>query len=81
MTRLEFDRFIADCRSRGFNYVKTSGGQMPLEDWRPYGSFDGGNPGIEKYIGGFEWLDDNQVADYPAEEPHATSFTGVWTLC
>jgi hypothetical protein len=83
MTRTEFDALLATVRAKGFTHVLTGGGPLPLDQWRPYGAFDGGNPGIEEHIGGFRWHDDSRIADYPpvgsaAERSGMPS--GVWTL-
>lgn len=83
MTQDQFDVVLADIRSKGFTHVMTGWGALPLDKWRPYGAFDGGNPGIEKHIGGFEWYDDKRIADYPPGGPSTRSDrlpSGVWTL-
>ena len=81
MTREQFDRFVAAVKARGFTHVRSGGELVPLAEWRPYGAFDGCNPGIEEHIGGFEWLGATSVADYPplSERP-VTGVCGVWTF-
>lgn len=78
MTRKEFDDFVYSARERGFKLVKTAGGPIPLSAWRPYGAFDGCNPGIERHIEGFVWLDANRAGD---GEPHTGFASGVWEFC
>lgn len=78
MNRAEFDAFIESCYQRGFEYVNTPAGPVLLSDWHPYGSFCGCNPGIEKYIGGFRWIDTDQAVDYPTTD--YTGISGVWTF-
>ena len=69
MTPDEFDNFCDEVRFRGFNSVETSAGILPLDQWRPYGVFDGCKPGIEKYIKGFEWVPPNGAVDVPLDPP------------
>jgi hypothetical protein len=81
MTREQFDAFRAEVRARGFDAVKTGGGVVPLEEWRPYGAFGGGNPGIGEYMGeGFRWIGPDRAADIPLNEPPDGVGIGVWTF-
>ena len=77
MNRVQFDAFVSDVMARGYSNVRTGGGLLPLDRWRPYGVFDGGNPGIEQHIAGFQWLDDCRAADMPVTEYPGT-VSGVW---
>ena len=80
MDRQQFDVFLAEARSRGFDHVITGGGAIPLDAWRPYGSFDGGNPGIEAHIPFFRWVGPDQAIDGdPGSLPEGLAL-GVWTF-
>lgn len=80
MTREDFNAFLDDARARGFTHVISHAGPEPLEDWHPYGAFGGSNPGIERTLGGFTWLDDHRAADYAAKDPAGALTNGVWTF-
>ena len=79
MDKNEFQDFIDQCYQRGLTRVQTNGGSLDLDQWHPYGAFDGSNPGIEKHIGGFLWINATQAADYPASGP-TSGINGVWTF-
>ena len=81
MTRHEFDHFCDEVRLRGFDSVKTNAGVLPLDQWRPYGIFDGCNPSIEKYLKGFEWVPPNRAVDLPLDPPSPRNLLlGLWTF-
>lgn len=78
VNRTEFDAFVSDIRSRGFTHVRTSAGMQPIADWRPYGCFDGSNPGIEQHIARFDWYSQNQAVDVPVRDYGGPC--GLWTF-
>lgn len=78
MTQDDFDAFILEARNRGLTHVKTAAGWIPLAEWRPYGAFDGSNPGIEKYIGGFVWIGPTRAKESLPEPSTRPVALGVW---
>lgn len=78
MTISEFDEFKNSVTKRGFTHVETFGGLLPLAEWKPYGAFSGDGI-MEKYLGGFEWIDDNKARDIPIER-NASGMLGIWTF-
>ena len=86
MTRTEFDTFVESAYQRGLTHVATAGGLLDISKWHPYGAFDGCNPGIERHIGGFRWINETQAADYlptgarVCETAQGSILGGVWTF-
>ena len=79
MERDQFDQFISEAKQKGFHSVVTMGGPLPIDMWRPYGCFDGGNPGIERHMEPFVWVSDNQaINDHTATDTRLA--VGVWTF-
>ena len=78
LTKEQFEQFVDSARARGFTHVKTSGGNVALEDWHPYGAFGGGNPGIEDHMHPFHWEGMDCASDNPQTGEGA--YYGLWTF-
>lgn len=78
MTREAFDNFVAEVRARGFTRVRTYGGAIPLESWRPYGLFGGKNDpaGTRENTLRFDWIDESRARD--GDGAKFPFVNGVW---
>jgi len=75
-----WEAFRSEVRARGFNFVLTYGGAIPLDEWTPYGLLGGVNdPNWTSSVSHgmvFTWIGENCVTD--CDKPTSPFIGGVW---